>query len=339
MNLQDLEPRDCRHTILYGDGGTGKTTLAGALAEKFKLTWLSLDSGHAVLKKLPREWQANIEIIVLPDTVDRAIAGVTVKELFNYKPVRICYAHGEMNCNSCLIKSKGFDTVDLSTFGQDRILVIDHISRISDSIMAHVTRKQRERLLAQDPLSYYKPQLDDYGSLSFNIGDLIKKIEVSPINILCLAQSQEQPTEVVGGKGTQLCPKVGSSEYGRNVANHFDNQIFASVEMMKHKFGSMSTYSIYCKTKSRDDIAIEKMEVPSLIPFYDIAQHKLPTAELNQAVNGATNVKESLKPLQATDNPTIINAGDGSTTHVVEQQLSPSEMAKKRLAEIMAGKK
>ena len=54
--------------LVFGAPKTGKTQLAGALAEHFNLIWIDMENGHETLFKFPQEWQERIEIIELKDT-------------------------------------------------------------------------------------------------------------------------------------------------------------------------------------------------------------------------------------------------------------------------------
>ena len=66
--LSTLSASKTHRCLIYGGPKTGKTLLAGKLAEHYKLIWIDLENGHDTLFQLPQEWKERIEIISLPDT-------------------------------------------------------------------------------------------------------------------------------------------------------------------------------------------------------------------------------------------------------------------------------
>ena len=86
--------------IIYGGPKVGKTELAGKLAEFYKLIWVDMENGHETLLKFPEAWQANIELIDLPDTRSYPIAIETVLKMVKGK-VSICEEHGKVGCSIC----------------------------------------------------------------------------------------------------------------------------------------------------------------------------------------------------------------------------------------------
>lgn len=254
-----LVQRDITHTLLIGDYGTGKSTLAAELAEHgFNLKWISTDFGHKVIGKLSAEARARCDVVVLPDTREYPIAIDTCRALFTTPgPHRICELHGKVVCSLCLSKQGNFTTWDFSTLGEKDIVVLDHLSGTGDSCMNLVTKGK--------PVDY-KLQLDDYGSMKFHLAHLMLAMQNSPFNILALAHCTETKLE---DKKMKLVPQVGSDATSRTVGKYFDHVIYCDVVNMGHKFGSMTSYSSSVMTKSRSDVAIEKMDVATLVPFYD----------------------------------------------------------------------
>ena len=72
--ISTLESTKVHRCMLFGPPKTGKTLLAGKLAEFYDLIWIDIENGHDVLFQLPTEWQERIELIALPDTRSYPIA-------------------------------------------------------------------------------------------------------------------------------------------------------------------------------------------------------------------------------------------------------------------------
>lgn len=252
--------REAAHVLIIGDPKTGKSTLAAELANHgYNLLWLSLDRGHTVIGKLNQEARAHCDVVVLPDTREYPVAIDTCRQLFTEAGIKaICDKHGKINCSVCKQASLAFTTWDLSTLDVKKdILVLDHLSGMGDSCMNLVTKGK--------PVDY-KLQLDDYGAMKFHIAHIMLALQNAPYNIVALAHCTE--TVMEDGK-KRLVPQVGSDATSRTVAKYFDHVIHTDVVNASHKFGSMTSYKASVVTGSRTDVAIESMEVPSLLPFFN----------------------------------------------------------------------
>lgn len=256
MNLDDLAIREPQHLMVFGDSGTGKSTLVSQLAHNHKLIWVSVDNGHRVLYKLPEVARKNIDIIVIQDTRDAPIAFDTCRKLMRLKPVEICHKHGLGGCSACKKEGLGTTTYDFGNLGSTDIVVFDHISAVTDSCMAQICKGQDVD---------YKPKLDDWGSLLFHMKDYLQRVQHAPFNVVCIAQAME--SELEDGK-KKLVPQVGSREFGKLVNQFFDHIVYTELANKAHKTGSATTYSASAQTKSRTDIAIEQLKEPSLEPFF-----------------------------------------------------------------------
>lgn len=305
MKLADVAQRSPQHVILFGDPKTGKSTLASQLAKKFKLIWLSLDNGHEILFKLAPEEQDKIELVVLPDTREWPIGWTTVNKVFDRQSMHICGRHGSNNCSVCMKGPEvlpGWTDIDPSKFDMDTIVVIDNGTQLGNSCMNTVCKGK--------PVDY-KPKLDDWGSLKFNLIELMMKIQQAPFHILMLAQTQEAVMED-GGK--KLTPMIGSYEFGKVVSSYFDSMVYTEVMNKSHKVGSSTTYSMSAITGSRRDIAIENDKDRSLIPFYTpVVIAAAMAAKKAVDIRSAKEVIEDLKgkklsiPIAATKPAEVVN--------------------------------
>jgi DNA polymerase III delta prime subunit len=257
MKYTDLEQTDnFSHLCIHGESGTGKSTLASQLAFNHKLIWISCDLGHRVLSKLPLAAKQNIDIIVIRDTRDAPVARDTVSTLLKGKPTTVCQMHGVVNCSVCRRHNLEFSSYEFNKNPPGTIVVLDHLTRLTDSTMAQICLKQ-----AVD----YKPKLDDWGSLRFQLASMMGDVQAARYDIVCIAQSMMAEDEA-GSK--KLVPSVGSYEFGRMVNQFFDHIVYAEVVNGTHRFGSATTYSHRAASKSRTDVKIEDMKVPSLEPFF-----------------------------------------------------------------------
>jgi len=159
MKLSDLAARSVSHTLLFGDSKSGKSTLVSKLANQgYKLYWISLDNGHGILYKLPAAAQDNIDIIVLPDVKNFPVAIDTCRKLLSGNETKLCHFHGVVECTPCKTNSQPFSTYHFNKNGPKDIVVFDHLTQLTDSCMALITKGKDID---------YKPKLDDWGSLRF----------------------------------------------------------------------------------------------------------------------------------------------------------------------------
>lgn len=269
MKLTELPIRHAQHVILHGDPKSGKSQLAGELSRKFNLVWFSIDSGHSVLHKLPREQQERISICVLPDTKEYPIGIETMLKVVKAEPITLCAMHGKVNCITCTQTKLPSYVVDLSQYnagnvdehGREYIVVIDHITQLARSAMSHITKSEKEGDL-------YKPTWDDHRVQGILMDKLLSSIQIAKYHCVCMAHCIEAEME----SGTKkLLPYVGSREFSRTVGGYFDHIIYFDIRNMSHAAGSSTVFSPGVLTGSRGDVAIEK-QLPherSLIPFIE----------------------------------------------------------------------
>ena len=98
--LNTKQSSQTHRIIIYGAPKSGKSLLAGKLAEHYDLIWFDLENGHETLFQLPESWQKRIELIDIPDTRSFPIAIETCLKLVK-GAVSICEAHGKCSCLVC----------------------------------------------------------------------------------------------------------------------------------------------------------------------------------------------------------------------------------------------
>ena len=148
-------------------------------------------------------------------------------------------------------------------FTEKDILVIDHGGQLSNSITAYISKS---RIKDDEEASIYKMTQPDWGVHGAILDGIFTNIQQSKANIVVLAHTIESEQE--DGK-KKLYPQIGSANFSRNAAKYFGHVIYLLVNNLEHKLGSSTTYANNVITGSRTDVEIEKMNVPSLEPFFD----------------------------------------------------------------------
>lgn len=246
------------HVLVFGDGGTGKSTLVSELTKHgFRLLWISMDNGHSILQKLTPAEQDLIELVVIPDTRDYPTGVDAFRESFKYNDVHICNMHGKHNCSVCAKDTAAiFTDYNLKKMDRNWIVVFDNLSQLSDSYQSLVCKGK--------PVDY-KLQLDDWGALLFHLKKGLGDIQQAPFNICAIAHAVEEKNTAGENK---IMPMVGSSQFAPKVTGYFDHAVYCKVMNREHRYGSSTKFAINVLTKSRTDVEIEAMKEASLAPFF-----------------------------------------------------------------------
>lgn len=257
MKLSDKHASKTQRILIYGSPKTGKTQLAGEMAEHgYKLYWFDLENGSNTLLKLSPAAQDNVELYSLPDTSSYPIGIETILKVIKGGEHSICQQHGKVSCPKCKIANLSFASIDLNTLGTKDILVIDSLTQLTSSAIASIVRGQPDD---------YKLDYNDWGNLGKLMGIVLSHIEQANFNVICI--SHETETEMEDGK-VKIVPTAGTRNFSRNTAKYFDHVIYAEVKNKKHMFGSATDYGMSMVTGSRTDVKIEKEQVSSLLPFF-----------------------------------------------------------------------
>lgn len=261
MKLTALAQSPYQHVLIYGPPKTGKTQLCTELAKEFNVLYFGLENGHAPFYKLPQEQQERVEVVNIPDTRSFPVAIQTMLKVIKGKKHVICDEHGTIECGICKARavndtSISFVTVELDTLGKDTIVVVDSITQLTNSAIAHITKNQPED---------YKLQQDDWGNLGKLMEVFFSHVQQLGCHIICI--SHETEAEMEDGK-TKIVPTAGSRNFSRNSAKYFDHVIYAQVSNMKHVFKSATTSTVNIVVGSRTDINIEALG-NSLLPIFN----------------------------------------------------------------------
>lgn len=284
MKLSNCKATTHHHILLFGPPKSGKSLLAGKLASHKKLLWFDLEGGHNVLFQLPPEQQENIELIDLPDTRGYPIAIETMLKVIKGNKVDICETHGKVSCSICKSKSAPFITVELNTLDNDTVVVVDSLTQLTNSAIAHITKNQPED---------YKLEYDDWGNLGKLMDTFLSYVQQAPFSIICI--SHETEVDMVDGKA-KIVPTAGTRNFSRNTAKYFDEVFYCEVRNKKHVVGSSTTYANNILTGSRSGQVTEGDSEASLIPIFTGVR---PAPEVKVAPTPAANAMTALQKLQA----------------------------------------
>lgn len=253
--LSTKQASKTHRVMIFGAPKSGKSLIAGKLAEHFKLIWIDMENGHEVLFQLPEEWQERIELITLPDTRSYPIAIETCLKLVK-GAVNICEEHGKVACMACKKVDAPTVDIDLNNLDSDTIVVFDSITQLANSAIANITRNQPDE---------YKLDWDDWGNQGKLLDIFFSHIQQGKYNCICISHEIEAETE---GKKTVLVPVAGTRNNSRNVAKYFDDVVYAERKNKGHAFSSSTTASTTVLTGSRSNVALEVIKADSLLPIF-----------------------------------------------------------------------
>ncbi len=260
--------KSATHTVLvYGPPKVGKTELVGQLSEQFNLIWFDLEKGAATLYKLPPAQQDKIELIALPDSRSYPIAIETMLKVIKGNPCIIDDETGKVVAKR--LEGKSYTEVNLNALEPDTIVVVDSLTQLTNSAIAHITKAQPDD---------YKMQYDDWGNLGKLMDIFLSHVQQAKFNVVCI--SHETEAELEDGK-VKIVPTAGTRAFSRNTAKYFGHVIYCQVANKKHTFSSSTTSLLNVVVGSRTDVATERMEKPSLIPIFKNAPSIQPTPQSN----------------------------------------------------------
>jgi hypothetical protein len=286
MKLSSRTATKSHRVLLFGAPKSGKTQLAGELATAFNLIYFDLENGIDTLLKLPQESQNRVEVISLPDTRSYPIAIETMLKAIKGGPVDICEAHGKVSCAICKKDSKPFTSLTLNTLPLDTIVIIDSLTQLTNSAIAHITKTQPDD---------YKLEYNDWANLGKLMDMFLSHVQQAPFNVVCI--SHETEVEMEDGKN-KLVPTAGTRNFSRNTAKYFDEVIYCEVKNKKHIAASSSTYANNILSGSRTGRVLETQVEASLIPIFK--------GEVSTSINSKhTPASTALAQLQALRNKTV----------------------------------
>ena len=254
--LSELQASVTHRCLIYGAPKTGKSLLAGKLAEHYDLIWIDMENGHEVLFQLPPTWQERVDVISIPDTRSYPVAIETCLKLVK-GAVEICHEHGKVKCMLCKKAEAPTASLNLPALQDNsKVVVFDSMTQLTNSAISHITKSQPDD---------YKLNYDDWGNLGKLMDIFLSHIQQAGYNVICISHETQADAE---DKKTKLVPVVGTRNFSRNSAKYFDHVIYAEVKNKKHVFTSSTVASTWILSGSRTNVAIEDYPNAGLLPIF-----------------------------------------------------------------------
>lgn len=305
MKLSQMTGTIEKRVCLFGPPKVGKTLLAAKLAEHYKLIVFDLENGSITMSQIPTEYHDRIDIIKIRDSRTYPIAIETMLKVVKGTECFICVAHSKVSCPVCKKSGAPQERVCLNEVGLDTIVVIDSLTQLTNSGIAHITKAQDDD---------YKLQLDDWGALKVLIEKFLSQIQVAPYNVVCISHEEEVKFE--DGR-TKLVPVSGSSNSSRNTAKYFDEVVYCNVVNKKHVVGSATDYSVGVLTGSRTNVKLEASKEPTLLDVF--TNWKLP----NFGMPMPLDKDDIVDPVD----PALLNKVMDYAAEVVAEVRTPAQIA------------
>ncbi len=326
MKLSKLSGTIEQRVCLFGPPKVGKTRIAAMLATKYKLLVFDLENGSITMSQVPEEYHDRIDIIKIRDSRTYPIAIETMMKVIKGDAVNICVAHSKVSCPVCSKnKEAEVERVCLNEVGLDTVVIIDSLTQLTNSGIAHITKAQSDD---------YKLQLDDWGALKVLMDKFLSQVQVAKYNIVCITHEEEVKFE--DGR-VKIVPVAGSSNSSRISAKYFDHIIYCNVVNKKHVVGSATNYAMSVLTGSRTNVVLETASEPTLLdvftnwklPNYGMPQKESENADGHSLQGAGTKeVQAELSSVQVDLNSTDGNvAGNLSITSSELASMTPAQRA------------
>lgn len=324
--VSDTSPQKTgQHVCLYGPPKSGKTLLAGMLAQYYNLIWFDLEHGSLTLKQLPIELQRNIELIKVPDDRKNYQAITTMLYVSEGKAVEVCDLHGKMGpCNSCaLAKATGRSwdigslvSIDIESLGPEWVIVCDSLTQLSHSAMGKAFRGNQDE-------NNIKPEYVHYTAQGFYLDRFLTAVQNSKANWVCISHEESLVQE---DEKEKIVPMTGTRNFSRNTARYFDHVVYTSIENYKYVASSNGVDSLKVLAGSRTGVSLKKGGYTGGL----VALFKGTGSVEVEAYSEPAPKQEARKPGSAKDSvaPALI----GTTTQVQAQAAAPVQTMQERLA-------
>ena len=265
--MNKLLARSVRHVLVYGPPKTGKSKLAGDMAEHgYELDYMDLESGsNTLFAWLSPEAQARVNLVRVPDTKIWPIAVETVMKVTTFstvKPYKICDMHGKIECVTCTKAADAiWSEIDFKTYHSKKILVVDSTTQLSASSMNQIMKNAGDDAF---------PGWDEYRAQGMHLDKIFGAIQNCPYNVIVITHEIAHEKNEVDSKKEILFPLAGTRNYSRNFGKFFDDVVHMDIFNKQHRATSTTTATADALTGSRSGIMLEKLEggKPSLLPIF-----------------------------------------------------------------------
>lgn len=323
-----------QRVCLYGPPKSGKTELVGRLAEHYKILFFDLENGSSTLLKLPKELQERIEVIKIRDSRVYPIAIETMMKVVKGDRVEICEAHSKVKCPVCSKNpSAVVDVVCLNDVALDTVVVIDSLTQLTNSGIAHITKSQPDD---------YKLQLDDWGALKVLMDKFLSQIQVARYHVICITHEEEVKFEDGRAK---IVPVAGSANSSRNTAKYFDHVCYCNLVNKKHTVASATDYSMTVLTGSRMNVKLESSPESTLLDIF--TNWKLPNFGMKTGETQNETLDDKSNVVRDSGSDSTGSSGSDAASIIstipvnsaADKPLSPQQIALANLRSKQAGLK
>ena len=266
-SLAETNIDETDHVIVYGEPGSGKTTLAGLLSEFYYLLWFDGDKGLTALKHNlhPTLLKRIIPVRILDNTATPNFC-MSMLKVITGRQVSLCCDHGIVGCPICLTSKRPSITVELNNLPKNWVAVVDSHTQFYASTLAFAYYKETGKNIGNDTADDYKGNFDYWG-IARNIvekyGNYLKDLRCKFVSI------SHESLEEMENNSKKLVPVGGSSNANKNYAKYFGSEVHAKIINGKHMFYTSTTANAGIQTKSRANIALELKKVPSLLHIFN----------------------------------------------------------------------
>jgi hypothetical protein len=270
MNLDEYKQSARVKALVYGPPKSGKTALVGKLAANFNLHWLDLENGVKTLLNpdmLNPKFRKNVNVITVPDHRMYPVAIDTVRAVLKGGKRRICYKHGKVNCPLCTKDAEArWSELDILTFTDRDILVIDSMSQLAASAMNKVVHKDITHPTTGED---YKATFNDYAKQGALMEEVLSLIQVIDLNVVVI--SHEIDSEKADSSKEAIVPMAGTRNYSKMSGKFFDELVYVSVINKKHSVINSSISSATVLTGGRSGVKLDSLKDAdiSLLPLFE----------------------------------------------------------------------
>lgn len=240
--------------LVFGDAFTGKTSLVCQLARKYKVLWIDTDNGYdAIFTHLPAEFWSNITLLELRDTNTKAVAAETLWKLFlSTGPVKISNTTGIVNCPQT-VKDKGeFTTIDVSSFDTDTVIVVDSLTKVSDSSMQNYLGA-----INVAGMDFKKKEFTHYDKQGLYLRSIFNATARLNCHVVFITHEEELEQEDGSKKLTPVC---GTKNFSTQIGRFFSHCVHLSIKNKKHVVNSNTIGEMRAVAGSRSDVDIKSTE-------------------------------------------------------------------------------
>src|SRR6185437_787830 len=198
------------------------------------------------------EFWKNIHLVEVQDSQDNPRGIKVVNKLFKARtPVKFCEEHGDIDCPLCLAKKLPPSLIfDIANCNTKTIVVIDSVSRMSDSAMAHALGSQGDMMFKKKEYSHY----DNQGLLLKSVFTLA---QYAKCHVVWISHEEELEHE----DGTKkITPVAGTRNFSRSVARYFDHVIYTQILNRKYCISSLGTSNIKVQAGNRNNLDIKSAD-------------------------------------------------------------------------------